>query len=149
MATSNQIDHFIALLQQYPPEKRYKEVDETTKGIGAVLRLLIQAQNPISAGQVSRSLNVSSARVAVLLRKMKARNLICTERDSSDGRMIDVQITDQGRELFQQIENELREKIGFVIDTVGMDRLITYAQITLEIHTALNARNEEIPQQRK
>ena len=143
MATEEQIDRFIVLLQKYPPERRYKEVDETTRGIGAVLQLLSHTEVPISASQISHSLNISTARVAVLLRKMKARNLVSGERTQADARIMAVQITDQGRECFQQIETDLRRKVGYVIDTIGMERVLEYAQITLEIHEALNAMRED------
>ena len=87
MASPEQIDQILDLLKKYAPEKRYREFNRTTMGAGAVLLYLSNADASVSAGQIGRFLNVSSARVAVLLKKMEGKGMITTGHPLSDARI--------------------------------------------------------------
>ena len=139
MATSEQVEQIIALLRKHSPQERYKDFNKTNMGIGAVLLFLSNATEPVSAGQIGKFLSVSSARVTALLKKMEGKGLICTRAGASDARVTEVAISETGRTAFLQVESELRNKINRVIDQVGMDRLMEYADIADEIQDALNA----------
>jgi DNA-binding MarR family transcriptional regulator len=138
MASPEQIDQILDLLKKYAPEKRYREFNRTTMGAGAVLLCLSNADAPVSAGQIGRFLNVSSARVAVLLKKMEGKGMITTGHPLSDARITMVQITECGRSAFCRVEQELRGKVAHVIDCVGMNRLMEYAAIADEIQKAMD-----------
>ena len=72
MATTAQIERMLAELEGIHPVAFFRRMDETQAGIGAVLRLLHTSEEEITAGKISEVLNISTARVAVLIRKMAA-----------------------------------------------------------------------------
>ena len=138
MATAEEIERVLALLRASAPGERYREVGSTAMGIGAVLLFLHRAEEPVSAGQISHFMNVSTARVAVLLKKMEGKGLICTGRSAADGRVTTVRISGQGEDVFLRMERELHNKIAYLIERVGMERLVEFAHISDEIQAALN-----------
>lgn len=144
MATAEEVERVMALLRSSTPGERYRGVDNTTVGIGAVLLFLSEAEEAVSAGQISRFMNVSTARVAVLLKKMEGRDLICTGRSATDGRVTTVRITEQGKCVFCQMEGELRDKIAHLIERVGLERLEEFLRVSVEIRLALDELPDEL-----
>ena len=112
-------------------------MDETKAGIGAVLRLLNDARETVTAGRISEILGVSTARVAVLLKKMEAKGLITKERDSADARITVVRLTELGGDKIAQMHSEMYRQIGHIIDVVGEARLIEFIEIAGEIQKAI------------
>ena len=108
-------------------------MDEVQVGIGAVLRLLYDSDEAVTAGKISEELEVSTARVAVLIRKMVSKGLITKEQDTRDARVTIVRLTDFGRQAFEETRDDIYRKTGMVIDTVGEDRLIEFISVAEEI----------------
>ena len=70
MATPEQIASILSQLVALHPADCFKPIDAANAGLGAVLRLLYLADQPVTAGTISEKLHVSTARVAVLLKKL-------------------------------------------------------------------------------
>ena len=111
MATTEQIERIAALLRQAHPAASLKKVNEAAEGLGAALLFLAQEDAPVSAGAVSAYLRVSTARVAVLLRKLEAKGLIVTGARASDARVTSVRLSEAGREAARQLRESLHERI--------------------------------------
>ena len=75
MATPEQIASILSQLVALHPADCFKPIDTANAGLGAVLRLLYLADQPVTAGTISEKLHVSTARVAVLLKKLVAKGL--------------------------------------------------------------------------
>lgn len=133
MATDEQISNMLKQMMAAHPAKFYKHMDETSAGIGAVLRLLYIADTPMMAGMISDRLGISTARVAVLLRKLEAKGLITREKDLVDARVTIVKLTDIGRKTIQRMWEDVRVQMGKVIDEIGEERLLEYIEISKEI----------------
>lgn len=137
MATREEIEKIALLLDESHPEKLMKKRNETRAGIGAVLRFLSQSDKPMTAGAISRSMNVSTARVAVLLNKMEAKGFIRRTTGTEDARTVVVSLTALGTQTVQKLRESLYQDIGVLIDTIGMDRLVEYATISREIRAVM------------
>lgn len=137
MATQAQIDQIISRMEQTKAGRLFDHVDRTKAGIGAVIRILHQAQCPVTAGAIAQIMGVSTARVTVLLKKLEAKGLIVRERDWLDARVTKVRLSEQGVQVDERLRAELSQKIGAVIDAVGMERMIEFATIANEIGQAL------------
>lgn len=90
MATEEQVDEFIALVDETRPVHLFHHIDETTVGAGGIMRMLCCAKegdDPVTAGAIAEELHVSTARVAALLKNMEAKGLIARERAISDARV--------------------------------------------------------------
>ena len=102
MATEEQVDEFIALVDETRPVHLFHHIDETTVGAGGIMRMLCCAKegdDPVTAGAIAEELHVSTARVAALLKNMEAKGLIARERAISDARVTVVTLTPRGRAL--------------------------------------------------
>ncbi len=135
MATKSQIEMVLREFKKiHPPHPvgLLQRIDETQEGVGAVLCLLHESDETVTAGRVSEVLGVSTARVAVLLKKMAAKGLI-----TKDARVTVVSLTEQGRESIREIEGELYRQTGLVIDRVGEERVLEFIAIAQEIQSAL------------
>ena len=140
MATAEQIERIAALLRQAHPAASLKKVNEAAEGLGAALLFLAQEDAPVSAGAVSAYLHVSTARVAVLLRKLEAKGLIVTGARASDARVTSVRMSEAGREAARQLRESLHEQIGYLADRLGEEKLVQFALTAREIQTALGER---------
>ncbi len=137
MAKASQIESIFERLEKINAKAAFNCVDETKAGIGAVLRLLNDARETVTAGRISEILGVSTARVAVLLKKMEAKGLITKERDSGDARITVVRLTELGGDKIAQMHSEMYRQIGHIIDVVGEARLIEFIEIAGEIQKAI------------
>ena len=138
MATTAQIERMLAELEGIHPVAFFRRMDETQAGIGAVLRLLHTSEEEITAGKISEVLNISTARVAVLIRKMAAKGLITKARSSADARITMVGLTELGVRTVEEMRREMYRQMGLVIDAVGEERLREFLKIATEIRAAVN-----------
>ncbi len=140
MATKAQIEMVLGEFKKvHPPHPSgfLRRIDERQEGAGAVLCLLHESEDTITAGRISEVLGVSTARVAVLLKKMAAKGLIVKKRAPSDARVTMVTLTEEGKETVQRIEDEIFRQIGVVIDQVGEERILEFIAIAKEIQSAI------------
>jgi len=133
MATDKQISNMLKQMMAAHPVEFYKHMDDTRAGIGAVLRLLYMTDAPITAGTISDRLDISTARVAVLLKKMDVKGFITKEKDPIDARVTIVNLTDFGRKTIESMWEEVKSQMGKVIDEIGEERLLEYIEISKEI----------------
>lgn len=144
MATKEQIEKIAALLDESHPARFMKKRNETNAGIGAVLRFLSESGKPMTAGSISKFMNVSTARVAVLLKKMENRGFVCRETGEEDARTVVVSLTELGVDTADRMRAEAYNDIGILIDTIGMDRLIEYTNISREIRSIMKGPSTDI-----
>ena len=133
MASGEQIRRVLKRLEQVHPAECFRSVDETKAGIGAVLRLLDEADGIVTAGRISDVLQISTARVAVLLKKMTAKGVITRTRSSTDARITVVQLTASGRQAIAAMRDQMYRQMGRVIDAVGEERLMEFIDTAEEI----------------
>ncbi|MBR5524528.1 MAG: winged helix DNA-binding protein [Clostridia bacterium] len=144
MATREEIEKIVLLLDESHPSKFMKKRNETNAGIGAVLRFLFESGQPMTAGSISQFMNVSTARVAVLLKKMEARGFIFRQAGTADARTVVVSLTEAGIETASKMQEDFHRDIGVLIDTIGMERLIEYTNISREIRSVIKGPSPDI-----
>lgn len=116
----------IELLQEFSsihPLEFLQKLDVQSMGISNVLCFLMCADHEVTAGEISEYMNVSTARVAVLLKKMSDKGLIEKHTDPSDGRKVMVAITDSGKALFQEQQREILLYSSAVVDHFGAEKI--------------------------
>lgn len=137
MATNEQIEILLEQMKNAPPSECFQNFDMNTMGIRAILKLLNETDEKITAGKISECMGVSTARVAVLLKKMVTKQLIEKEHDSTDGRVVIVKLSEHGKQVAEQSKKNLYTHIGEMIDKIGMDRMLEFAAISNEIHVVM------------
>ncbi len=113
-------------------------LDEFNCGEIGVLSTLAFDQNPVTAGELSEKLNVTTARIARILNSLESKQYIRRKNDRTDRRKTFVTITKKGKELADSTKKEIMDKIIQVIQEVGYDEIQTYISIVLKIRSVLN-----------
>ncbi len=137
MATEEQITFLFDRFEQIRPGLRLQQLEERNVGSGAVLRYLYEVNATATAGSISEFMNVSTARMAVLLKRMESLGWIRKSSQADDARVTVVSLTPAGEERIRHMRQELRTALGRVIDRVGMEKLILFLEIAEEIRAAV------------
>lgn len=141
MAEPEQIELILQHLRPTYPAKFFRTLAEGGAGYTAALRFLHEAPAPATAGQLSEFLQVSTARTAVLLKKMSAEGLITRAADASDARVTSIRLSEKGEARVREIKDKMAADIGLVIDQLGTGRLLEFLQTAQEIQRILNPPN--------
>lgn len=113
-------------------------LDEFNCGEIGVLSTLSFDQSPVTAGELSEKLNVTTARIARILNSLESKQYIRRKNDRTDRRKTFVTITKKGKELADSTKKEIMDKIIQVIQEVGYDEIQTYISIVLKIKSVLS-----------
>lgn len=139
MADKEQIEQIMARFGQSRPTQmeQAKQAGFQDNGMIGVLLLLHRSSQTVTAGMISKVLHISTARVAVLIRKMVDKELVVRETGAKDARVTEIRMTEHGREVIEAIQKERCEQLEEIIDQVGMERLLEYFDVADEIRSIM------------
>ncbi len=132
----------LELLQEFnsiKPLAFLQRIDMQSMGIGNVLAFLVTSDHKVTAGEISDYMNVSTARVAVLLKKMADKNLIVKKADPKDARKVLVSITKEGREHLYEQQKEILLYGGAIVNHFGKERIEDFIESCREIREIVDA----------
>ena len=133
MAEAKDIEYVLKHMTKHKPKHGPDQVDQMREGIGNVMRYLGQQAHPVTAGEISRNTGVTTARIAVLLKKMEEKGMITRSKDPGDSRKTLISLSSAGQEFHNTREAEFRSFIASIIDGVGMERLREFVEIQDQI----------------
>ena len=136
MATKEEVNAIVKRFYESRPPMA--KIDKENWGIGMVLRHLATASAPVSAADISRFMNVSTARVAVLLRTLQEKELIVKQDDAADARKILVSLSEKGKSHIENMKKERMEMMTEVIDKIGVERMNLFLDIIEEINAVIS-----------
>lgn len=119
------------------PFELFNQIDETNKGMGFVLAYLHKAQKPVSSIELANALNVSTARMAVLLKKLEGSNLINKTSSEIDARKVDITITDEGVSKIEEAFELLCDHMEKILQVVTVDEMYEFIRISSKIKEAV------------
>ncbi|MBP5493212.1 MAG: MarR family transcriptional regulator [Clostridiales bacterium] len=126
----------IRLLNEFnsiKPLEFVQRIDVSSMGIGNVLGFLCASGREVSAGEISDYMDVSTARVAVLMKKMLDKGLITKRVDPNDKRKVMVSITPKGKEAFEEKKKEIILYSSAIVDHFGTEKLEDFIQSCRQI----------------
>ena len=77
------------------------------RGEFVALRILRESRLPLLAGDLAKKMNVSTARVAALIRALARKKYLRHARAQSDGRKVVLELTELGRQALEEREREV------------------------------------------
>ncbi|MGM9664316.1 MAG: MarR family winged helix-turn-helix transcriptional regulator [Eubacteriales bacterium] len=143
MATEEQIAFVLEHMEKVKPREFFPALNESNAGLGAVLRYLHETGGDVTAGNISDFMHVSTARVAVLLKKMMLQGLITKESAANDARITIVRLTPAGEERIGKMHDHMRTQVGKVIDKLGMERVAELMETLEEIRAMVSPPGED------
>ena len=90
-----------------------------TKGEMCILNYLADQTDPVLPGALAAMMEVSTARIAALLRQLEEKDWIRRSVDAADRRCVLVSITDAGRSVVLARKCELGEYFAQILDRLG------------------------------
>lgn len=123
----------IQRLHHKPPDDVSRKFNEDNAGIGCMLKYLYDAENPVSAGEVSRFMRVSTARVSVLLKKLREKDFIICENSSEDARRLIISLSEKGKAECCKREERMVEIFSHLIERIGRERMEEFISVSNEI----------------
>ena len=114
------------------------KIDGSQEGIGFVLCYLQEADHEVIAGDLARELNVSTARIAAMLRKMEKNGLISRYRSPVDARQTVVEITQAGRACVDKMKEQILTRMELLLEKVGKEDIEEFIRISQKIKEVLD-----------
>ena len=137
MSTREDAQAFLAELYSSIPRSFYSELEMTRRGFGFVLDYLEQAKGEVTAGDLAKTMEVSPARVAILLKKMEESGFIVRHTSSKDARRIIVEITPAGVAYVDDMKERTLNKVESLLNQVSKEELYAYVKISRKIREAM------------
>lgn len=112
-----------------PRHRVERKMDKIGKGEAFALHYLSAHDNQAYPKQLSKGMTVSTARVAVILRKLEQQGLITRTTDAYDSRQIIVRLTEKGMEKVEKDRREMLETVVKMLEMLGPDDAQAFIRI--------------------
>lgn len=94
---------------------------ETQRGENFVLSFLLRCEKDVNPKEICSALNVSSARIAAILKKLEKQNMIERYQDTSNHRQVLVRILPNGVVRHKEIQENFRIGAAELYEALGED----------------------------
>lgn len=131
-ALAKELMHSIDQHKKAPPHER---ISASMRGEMAVLRLLEHETQPLTAGEISRKLGMTTPRIAAVLGSLEKKGMILREADEHDKRRIQVTLTPQGSGFCQQKKEHALKDMTRLLTQLGSEDAHHFVRIMKRIHT--------------
>lgn len=99
----------------------FNRVNDSTKGEFFVLNFLSKIKRSVSPKEISDEMMVSTARIAVMLNDLEAKNHIIRVHSDKDKRKVEVLITCSGEQIIKDKIAEMRDIISCLFERLGAE----------------------------
>lgn len=137
MSTRDETQEFFYDLYSSIPRSFFNNLESTERGFGFVLNYLEQSEGEVISGDLAKSMNVSTSRIAGLLKRMEQSGLITRQNSSKDARRTVVEITPKGVDLINEMKEQTHEKIELLLERISREELDTYIRISHKIREVM------------
>ena len=137
MSTRDETQEFFHDLYSSIPRSFFSNLESTERGFGFVLNYLEQSEGEVISGDLAKSMNVSTSRIAGLLKRMEQSGLITRQNSSEDARRTVVEITPKGVDLINEMKEQTHEKIELLLERISREELDTYIRISHKIREVM------------
>ncbi len=138
MATMEQVNEIVSNFKDIRPIKFFSKIDGVNAGKRFVLGYLSENNGEIYASSLSGIMNISRARISIMLDNLIQKGCITKKISSTDARKEVISITSLGLEEAKRDKREINDTLIKVIDTVGYDRIAEFVNIAKQIKEVLN-----------
>ena len=112
----------------------HEQISASMRGEMAVLRLLEHETAPMTAGEISRKLGMTTPRIAAVLGTLEKKNMILRKADECDKRRIQVTLTEEGSQFCQQKKEHALRDMTRLLTQLGSEDAAHFVRIMKRIH---------------
>ena len=130
-ALARELMHSFDTRKKAPP---HEEISQTMRGEMAVLRLLAQEHMPMTAGELSKTLHMTTSRIAAVLGSLEKKEMILRQSDADDKRRVQVVLTNKGGAFCQQKRLQVLTDMTHLLTQLGSEDAHHFVRIMKRIH---------------
>lgn len=117
-------EEFMKIIGEYNKLKKNHNSTAPDKGAIAVMGIL-SCNQEMYAYQLAKELNLSRARLSLIVKKLKSKDYITSRFMSTDKRKILIKITEKGLNLVKDTYIRTLKKISAIFEKLGEEKTIT------------------------
>lgn len=141
MVTRKQALEVIEKLKQNQPETMLNEVKRTERGLGLVLGYIYKNPN-VYAVNISQEMQISRARIAVIIKKLEDRGLVRKSPSPLDARVEALSVTAKGAKEVKAHRERLIRLVTAVLKKVGYEQVNEFISTSLKIREVVRDFNK-------
>ena len=134
------VQELMASLDQKIKSPPQEEISAAMRGEMAVLRLLAREGKPMTAGEISRTLGMTTSRIAAVLGSLEKKMMVLRQADENDRRRVLVTLTQQGSTCCQQRRQEVMEHMTQMLAYLGEEDAAHFVRIMKRMHEFMHKR---------
>ena len=128
--------HALDCKRKGPP---FENMNTAIRGEMAVLRLLEEEKRTMSAGDISRALEMTTSRIAAVLASLVKKGLIIRQCDPGDRRRVLVSLTEQGVALCRKRKQRILEDMRKTLEALGEEDAAQFVRLLKRVVCAMPA----------
>lgn len=137
MSKEKNTDIIVEQIVSDKPFEWLQDMDQNNSGMLYLLFQLEKSNKSLSAGELARKLKVSTARIAVLLKKLEKYKWIKKFTSPKDARITLVDLTEKGKKYYHEQKHKLSSKLAQVIEKVGLKKFEKFMKLSNEINKVI------------
>lgn len=144
MATKEEVCSALQLMENNNPMAIYEDLKKNKSGEMGVLKYLAHQEGVVKSKDISNYMGVSSARMAILLKKLEAKDLVEKSKYEGDGRLTLVGLTPKGKKKIAEIQEKMYALAETMVDEVGIEDLEKIFKFFQKVREVANNQSKEI-----
>lgn len=133
MVTREQAIDVLNKIKHNMPTKFFNKIDEASACMSFILVFLSENDNEIYASTIAKKMNISRARVAVLISKLITKGMITKSSSGIDGRIDVLKITQNGLNEVELIKEQAFSSVIMVIEKIGIEEIYRFIDTSAKI----------------
>ncbi len=123
MAKKEDVFYALELFHNSRPQKMFDAVNKGEMGAFAVIKLLHDTDKELTSADICKILKISSARMAVLIKKLQAKGIVVKIASEADSRAKILKLTKKGTALANKLKANMFETMSKIVDEFGLEEL--------------------------
>ena len=138
MVTREQALDVLSKIRESKPAKFFNKIDETNAGMNFILAYLNEHDNDIYASEIADNMQISRARVTVLIQKLINKGLIIKSNSRNDARIEVLKLTQSGFDEINKFLEHMISDITKVIEVIGLEEMYKFIETSVTIKNLLD-----------
>ncbi|WP_211205069.1 MarR family winged helix-turn-helix transcriptional regulator [Gleimia coleocanis] len=132
--------HHVHVLNKYGFNQKFAE---SQRGEGMVLGYLMHQDQAVTPSEIAQHANLTSARIATILKTLEKKALITRTTDPSDQRRCLVELTTTGCEAAKEFHASVMHYIEKMLASIGINDATEYVRILGKLARSTQANYQE------
>jgi DNA-binding MarR family transcriptional regulator len=120
-------------MQMLHKSRPQKKIAESLQGEIFVLHYLFSRGDDVVPGEISNTMDISSARIAATLNSLESKGFLTREIDKNDRRRILVRLTPEGKAVAQKHQWAVIQNTAEMLSFLGEEDTKEYIRITCKL----------------